>query len=100
MGVAAYNRGTKVLSAGIDCGQRAAEFLIMDELNSLPKDSGAFRPFSDIVFSASHGAWWATCPVSGFGYHFPTLRAAVRAFLVEVHAYDETGFHARPLPKL
>jgi hypothetical protein len=69
---------------------------MMDELNSLPKAPKAPTPFGEIRFVASHGGWWAECPTTGYGFHYPTLREAVRSFRVEVYAYADGCWMAAP----
>lgn len=87
-GVASYNRGTALIRRHTDADARRAEFIMMNDLNAMPKDAGAARPFSSIHFSAGHGGWWAECPVTGFGYWYPSLRAAVRRWRVVVTGYS------------
>ena len=84
MGAAAYQRGNKRISADIDAQQRASEFVLMDDLNALPKHEGASKPFGPIHFIGSHGGWFAECPVSGFGYFYASLREAVRSWQVSI----------------
>lgn len=96
MGVAAYNRGTKAIEADIARGDRAAEFCLMADLNDLPKYQGASAPFGDVHFVYSHNGWWAECPVTGFGYHYPTLREAVRNWRVTVHSHVNGTWIASP----
>jgi hypothetical protein len=87
MGAAAYNRGTKLISAQLDAGARAAEFVMMEDLNAMEKSPGAQRPFGPIHFVSGHGGFWAECPVTGYGFWYPTLRAAVRAWQVTITGY-------------
>ncbi len=92
MGAAAYNRGTKAIAMQIDAEARAPEFLLMDDLNALPKRADAVTPFGPVHFSVGHGGWWAECPITGFGYHYKTLRDAVRAWRVTITAYINNTF--------
>lgn len=84
MGVAAYNRGTKAISEQIGAAARPAEFVLMADLNAMPKNNSAKKPWGPIHFISGHGGWWATCPVTGFGYWYETLWAAVRAWRVTI----------------
>lgn len=70
---------------------------MMDDLNAEPKDEGAARPFGVILICEGHGGWWATCPVSGFGFWHRTLRDAVRSYLVTVVSVDQRGWTCKPL---
>lgn len=99
MGAAAYARGSAAISAQIARGDRPVEFVMMDELNALPKKDKAPTPFGEIRFVAGHGGFWAECPTTGFGYHYPTLREAVRSFRIEVYAYDNGAWLARPIAR-
>jgi hypothetical protein len=92
MGVASYNRGTARLIAQIDASARLPEFQMMDDLNAMPKDAGANKPFGPIHFIAGHGGFWAACPVTGFGYWYRTLRQAVRAWRVTIVAYSNNAW--------
>lgn len=96
MGIAAYNRGTKRIQADIDTTQRPREFVMMDMLNAIPKLEKAPKPFGPIHFVFSHGGWWAECPVTGFGYHYRTLREAVRSFRVVISRCDHGVFIGEP----
>jgi hypothetical protein len=96
MGAAAYARGSAAISRQIEADARPAEFALMDELNALPKRDGAPVPFGEIRFAASHGGWWAVCPVTGFGFWHRSLREAVRSYRVEVYAHDSGEWIARP----
>lgn len=91
MGVAAYNRGSANISRFIErehADLHPVEFEIMDNLNAMTKDAGALAPFGPVVFSFERGLCWASCPVSGFGYHYRSLREAVRAWRVVVTGCD------------
>ncbi len=96
MGVAAYNRGTALIRAQHDAESRLPEMILMDDLSNLPKVDHAKRPFGPINFVAGHGGWWAECPVTGFGYWYPTLRLAVRSWLVVMTGYENGTFTAIP----
>jgi|SRR6185312_14965871 len=88
MGAAAYNRGSQAISrqieADIEAHRRHEDFFIMENMNALPKDPNARTPFGPIEFVFSHGGCWAQCPVTGFGFFYKDLRAAVKAFNVEI----------------
>lgn len=58
--------------------------VVVRYLNELEKDPGARKPFGDIVFVPGHKGWWAQCPTTGFGFWYPTLCEAVRAWRVAV----------------
>jgi hypothetical protein len=103
MGVAAYNRGSKAIREHINATRRPAEFLLMDDLNSLPKYEDAGQPFGPLVFQYDGRMWWALDPIrrfAGFGYWYPTLREAVRRWNVSVTSYDGTAWGAVPRPRL
>ena len=96
MGVAAYNRGSKVAARACADTDRHAAFVTMDDLNALSKAPGAPRPFGPILLVAGHGGWWATCPTTGFGFWHRTLRDAVRAYAVDVVSVDARGWTCVP----
>jgi len=96
MGIAAYNRGSRAITEQANRFRRAAEFIMMDELNSLPKADGAPRPFGPVRLIMGHGGWWAECPTTGFGFWFKTLRCAVRAFRIEVREYHNGAWLVYP----
>ena len=52
---------------------------VVSVLNSVPPREAAPIPWGDIHFAPSNGAWWASCPVTGFGYRYDTLEAAFEA---------------------
>ena len=99
MGAAAYNRGTKALAAQIAAEDRPAEFALMDDLNAAPRSADAVAPLGPVDLVFSHGVWWAECPTTGRGYHYPTLRAAVAAWLIDVVEYDTTAATFRAIPR-
>lgn len=59
------------------------------EVESTQRDRDAVRPFGPIHFVPGHGGWWAECPKTGFGFWYPTLRAAVRRYLVRIVSVHE-----------
>lgn len=99
MGVAAYNRGTKSLAAQIAAEARAPEFALMDSVNNMPRNLEASPPFGPVMLCFSHGGCWVECPVTGFGYWYPSLRDAVRAWLIDLVAYDATTNTWRAEPR-
>lgn len=90
MGHAAYQRGSVLISRLIDEDRRDSIFEMLAHLNVLPKLEGAKVPFGPIRFVFGNGVWWAECPTTGFGYHYPTLREAVRSWKVTITGYDAT----------
>ena len=96
MGVAAWNRGTAVVRRQIEADKRPVEFEIMEDLSNLPKFDYAKQPFSDIVFVAGHGGWWAECPTTGRGYWYKTLREAVRSWRVAIVGFVDETWQATP----
>lgn len=74
---------------------RPAEFILMDDLNALPRTGGK-RPFGPVVFMKDEhrNEWWALDPKklwAGFGFCYPSLRAAVSDFLVTITEYDASS---------
>ena len=90
MSVAAYNRGSKAISDQIAREARSPEWDVMGSLNATRRHADARMPWGPIHFVKGHGGWWAECPKRGFGYHYPTLRAAIAAFHVTIVSYDAT----------
>jgi hypothetical protein len=88
MGVGAYNRTSRAIIKQIELENRAKEFTMMEELNGLPKYPDAGTPFGPIQFAYSHGIWWAECPTTGFGFHYKTLREAIKSWHVEITGYN------------
>lgn len=99
MGVAAYNRGTKALAAQIAAEARDPAFRFIDDLNAIPREAGAVTPWGPLDLTFSRGVWWAECPATGRGYYYPTLRAAVAAWLIDVVKYDATAATFRAIPR-
>ena len=96
MGVAAYNRGSALISRQISNNRRPVEFEMMDELNALPKYEDAGLPFGPVRLESSHGGWWIVCPDTGFGFWYKTLREAVRRWRITIIGYDGSGWYAVP----
>jgi hypothetical protein len=103
MGSAAYRRGSQVIAQQLDQEQRPVEFLMMEELNALPKYPDAGSPFGPICFTylAQDDAWWALDPVKlwgGRGFRYRSLREAVMRWYVTLTVYDATSqlWHAVP----
>lgn len=84
MGVAAYNRGTRLLAKQTSEALPSVEAVLINDLNALPKEEGAPVPFGPIHFTPGHNGWWAVCPTTGFGYWHKTLRKAVRSLRVSI----------------
>lgn len=100
MGVASYQRANDVIRNRIAENDRPVEFVMMEELNSLPKFEDAGRPFTDIWFVPGHGGWCAECPRTGYGYWYKTLREAVRRWRVTINGYDGIRWLATPNAEL
>lgn len=84
MGAAAENRYRAFAARQAEAALPSAVQILMRDLNAMPKDAGAGTPFGDVLFVPGNGGWWAECPVTGFGYWYRNLRAAVRAWRVAV----------------
>ena len=96
MGIAAYNRGTAAIRRQFESERRPVEFEIMDILNSLPKYPDAGNPFGPVQFVSGHGGVWAECPVTGFGFWYPSLHEAVKRWNVTINGFDSGKWLARP----
>lgn len=96
MGIAAYNRGTSAISAHIDAGKRPVEFDIMDVLNSLEKYPDAGMLLGNIHFPQHQGGFIAECPVTGFGFWYPTLHEAVKRWKVRIVGCNKGVFMGVP----
>lgn len=96
MGIAAYNRGSSLLSRQIDAGQRSLTSLLMDDLNAMPKHPNARTRFGPVLFKYDGERWWALDRVKqwrGFGFWYSSLRSAVAAFnvtIVEHNAIEQS----------
>ena len=108
MGAAAYNRGSRRVREQIDGERRPHEFDFIEHLNAIPKNEGAGLPFGPVRFEPGNGGWWALDadhPYTKRGYLYRSLRAAVRAWRVEITEYHQNGsdggrcyFIAMPMP--
>lgn len=102
MGIAAYNRGTNRIRRQLDAEARPVEFDMMDALNRLAKFPDAGRPFGRIEFVRERGLVWAQCPIkraAGTAFAFSNLYDAVRSFQVEIVAYDNGAWIAKPIQR-
>lgn len=84
MGAAAEHRYSAFAAREAAAGQLSDNEIFVRDLNALPKNPKAAKPFGDIVFVHSHGGWFAECPTTGYGYFYRTLRAAVQSWRVAV----------------
>ena len=99
MGAAAYHRGSRSLSRQMDAEQRPVEFVLMDELNALPKYPDAGRPFGPVqVFYAPQGVWWIQCPTTGYGFWYRSLRELVKRWQITIIGYQGGVWTAIPTP--
>jgi hypothetical protein len=99
MGVAAYNRGSNVIREQIAAQERPVEFVMMDNLNAIPKYEDAGTPSDTIHFGYDErGVWWAECPKTGFGYFYKSLREAVRRWRVVIRECRNGVWIADPMP--
>jgi hypothetical protein len=99
MGVAAYNRGSRAISQRIALESRPAEFVLLEDLNRLPKYPDAGTPFGPVTFTFARGRWWVECPTTGYGFHYATLREAVRRWNVVLTGWRSGIFDAEPAAK-
>jgi len=99
MGVAAYNRGSRLVREQIDRERRPVEFELMEELNAIQRHPKAKAPFAPIVFVPGNGGWWAQCPTTGFGYWYRTLREAVKWWKVDITGYDSRSQEWTAVPR-
>lgn len=99
MGAAAYHRGSRSLSRQMDAEQRPVEFVLMDELNALPKYPDAGRPFGPVqVFYAPQGIWWIECLTTGYGFWYRSLRELVKRWEITIIGYTHGVWDAIPTP--
>lgn len=95
MGAAAYNRGSKLIAQQC-AAQVDADMVRLEMFNAMPKRSDARRPFGPIEFAPGHGGFWASCPVSGYGFWYRDLRDAIKSFDVDLVSVSGDTFHAVP----
>ncbi len=88
MGIAAYNRGSALLSKQIDMTARAVEFEILERLNALPKYADAGKPFGPVRFEFGNNGVWIVCPRTGYGFWYRTLPEAVKRWRVTITGFD------------
>jgi len=91
MGIAAYNRGTRLLINQIDSDARPREFQDIEDLNALERFPHAETPFGPVQFSSGNSGFWITCPTTGYGFWYSTLRNAVRSWKVTIVSLDLAG---------
>lgn len=99
MGVAAYNRGSALISRRIDAEARPTQFEIIDRLNALTKRVKAGRPFGPVEIVFERGAWWVQCPVkkaAGMAFCYPTLSEAVQDWRIQLIGWDNGAWLADP----
>ncbi len=100
MGIASYRRGSAVISRQIASEARSAEFEVIDRLNATVRKPGAQAPWGDVHIHQGHGGWWASCPVTGYGFHYACLRSLMAAWLIDIvevrWANGEPAFVAKP----
>lgn len=104
MGIAAYNRGSQVISRQIqrDHPLRQRAFEIMDRINALPKFGqdpllNALKvkrvPFTETVaLEYSNGGWWMMDPDNMYEGHsrfYRTLEDAIRSWDIFLVGYSE-----------
>lgn len=98
MGIAAYNRGSQLVSRQIEEKQRPDLFRLLDDLATEPQ--GTVELYQDTIARYSNGAWYLMDrPEDGWSSYakrFANLREIVRAFRVVItgFAWDELGIFA------
>lgn len=90
MGVAAYRRGSRVVTEQIERDRRPIAFDLMDSLNAVSRHPDTPAPWGAVNIVPGHGGFWVECPITGHGYHYPSLRKAVESWKIIVVSYDET----------
>jgi len=95
MGSAAYRRGSTLIRNQLTREQRDPLFVLMDDLNALPKYPGAATPFTLVTFQRDPhqaGIWWILGQDGwrGRGFWYTSLREAVRNWDVTLTSYDAT----------
>lgn len=103
MGVAACQRGNELLRRQIDALAIPVELDFIEHLNRLVKYPDAGTPMGAVRISyddRGKGRWWVECPVTGYGFFYPTIREAVRRWRIVVTGYDcdSKTFIAEPMP--
>lgn len=81
MGIAAYNRGTKVATAQLEIPD-SDEYLLRD-LNTLSRHEGKSTPFqAGVIRRGDDGHWWMMDSQeegwASFAYQYESLRAIAR----------------------
>ena len=86
MGIAAYNRGSRAITAQIDAAQPDWLRIMVDGLNNLPCPDASVPFYTEegLTLSPGHGGWWLTCNVTGFGYWAETPWKLMRAWSVRI----------------
>ena len=93
MGVAAYNRGSRALSAQIDRSLPSSLLSMVEDWNSVAPAHDATLPFTTeagLTMARGNGGWWLTCNITGFGYLLKSPWEIMKAFRVRVVGADET----------
>lgn len=99
MGIAAYNRGSSALAEEIRRDlERYTEFEIMERLSALPKKPDALRPFGPVKIKQDRNSFNVYCPVTGFGFWYPTIQEAVSSWNIYISGYGNGEFTAEPMP--
>ena len=102
MSIRAYRRGNEAISRALAPTQGERELAHLRGLDATPRHPKAPVPWGPIHFVAGHGGWWASCPTTGKGYWYKTLRRAIaewRVSLTEVRMiHGEVVYVAVPNP--
>lgn len=89
MGIAAYNRGSKVIRDDIAKNDRHSDLQLIDYLNGLQKYEDAGKPFGPVEIQEGRGGFWVYCPISGYGYLYKTIHELMRRWRIRITALDE-----------
>jgi len=95
MGIAAYNRGSEVISR--ELGETDLNGLFMRDLNALEKYPDAGTPPNGKLLIVPFGGGWSIGPADPgrFSYFYRSIRELVRRWKVEITGIAPSGFVAK-----
>lgn len=97
MGVAAYNRASKVIRQRITGDPRPVEFELMERWNAIKKLPDAGTPFSDLQIMRCGKYWIIECPIAGYSYWYKTINELMSRWRVTIIGCNNGVFIATPI---
>lgn len=99
MGAAARQRGDRLIRQQCAAEDRSPAMALLADLAAIVPHPQAQAPWGPCDIVEGHGGWWLTCPLTGFGFWYKTLRQCFIEWRITPTGYADGVYHVAPVPK-